>query len=145
MGRHNFGCTPIRLSIAGALITAWATIVGVVIAQLVAAGLAAERAQVEALQAYLKEIGDLLSNNPDVRGPASADNHDLRTLARAHTLTVLSGLNSTRKELVNDYLREVQLLDVLEPYHPDNSSRRKAKPQRGSSKLTKLTRNHLTQ
>jgi uncharacterized protein YjbI with pentapeptide repeats len=126
---------------AGALITGWATLLSVGIAQLVGAWLAterarvdalqaaeraqvealqaAERAQVEALQEYLKEMGALLSNNPGVRDRASADSDDLRTLARAHTLTVLSNLNPDRQELVNNYLREVQLLDALELYRPN--------------------------
>jgi uncharacterized protein YjbI with pentapeptide repeats len=131
---------------AGALITGWATLLSVGIAQLVGAWLAterarvdalqaaeraqvealqaAERAQVEALQEYLKEMGALLSNNPGVRDQASADSEDLRTLARAHTLTVLSNLNPARQELVNNYLREVQLLDALELYRPNATAAR---------------------
>jgi len=118
---------------AGALITAWATLLSVGIAQLVGAWLATERArvdapeaaertQVEALQAYLKEMGELLSKNPGVRDQASADNDDLRTLARAHTLTVLSSLNPTRQELAINYLREVHLLDALKHNHPDTEN-----------------------
>jgi hypothetical protein len=118
---------------AGALITAWATLGSAIFAQLattwraadrarVEALQAADRAEVEALQAYLKEIGELLSKKPGVRDPTSADDHDLRMLARAHTSTVLSILNSDREDLVIRYLRDVQLLDALELYHPDNSS-----------------------
>src|SRR5215218_7802659 len=44
-----------------ALVTAWATIVGVVIAQVINTRLAAERAQVEALQAYLQRMGELIT------------------------------------------------------------------------------------
>jgi hypothetical protein len=97
-----------------ALITAWATVVGVLIAQAVTARLAAERAQVDELQAYLKEMGDLLSGHPDLRDPASGSvNTDLRILARAHTRTVWSGLNRARRRYVLNYLRETQLLDAL--------------------------------
>jgi hypothetical protein len=101
------------LAAAGALITACATIVGVLITQLVAAWLATERAQVEALQAYLKEIGELLSKYPNVRNPVSAKEHDLRSLARAHTQTVLTGMNPARQEVVLKYLMETQLLEAL--------------------------------
>jgi hypothetical protein len=98
-----------------ALITAWATVVGVLIAQGVATRLAAERAQVDELQAYLKEMGELLSKNPTLRDPASGSfNSDLRILARAHTRTVWSGLNRARRTYVLNYLRETQLLDALE-------------------------------
>jgi hypothetical protein len=98
-----------------ALITAWTTVVGVLIAQAVTTRLAAERAQVDELQAYLKEMGELLSRNPNLRDPApSGFNSDLRILARAHTRTVWSGLNRARRIYVLNYLRETQLLDALE-------------------------------
>ena len=98
---------------SGALITAWATIVAVVVAQLVTAWLAGERAQVESQQAYLKEMGELLSQNPRVRDLAAENQEDLRILARAHTLTVLSGLNPARQQVVLNYLGETRLLKAV--------------------------------
>ena len=60
--------------------------------------LAQQRAQDEALQAYLDQMGSLLLEK-DLR--ASEEGSEVRTLARARTLTVLGRLDSSRKVHVN--------------------------------------------
>jgi uncharacterized protein YjbI with pentapeptide repeats len=69
--------------------------------------LARERAQDEALQAYLSQMGSLLLEK-DLR--KSAKDSEARTLARARTLTVLSRLNSARKARLLQFLYEAGLL-----------------------------------
>src|SRR5215203_4023897 len=54
--------------------------------------LAEQRAQDEALQAYLDQMGQLMLDK-DLRG--SEEESEVRTLARARTLTVLSRLDSS--------------------------------------------------
>jgi uncharacterized protein YjbI with pentapeptide repeats len=69
--------------------------------------LARERAQDEALQAYLSQMGSLLLEK-DLR--ESPKDSEARTLARARTLTVLSRLNSDRKARLLQFLYEAGLL-----------------------------------
>jgi uncharacterized protein YjbI with pentapeptide repeats len=74
--------------------------------------LARERAQDEALQAYLSQMGSLLLEK-DLR--ESAKDSEVRTLARARTLTVLSRLNSARKARLLQFLYEAGLLHKEKP------------------------------
>jgi uncharacterized protein YjbI with pentapeptide repeats len=69
--------------------------------------LARERAQDEALQAYLSQMSSLLLEK-DLR--ESPKDSEARTLARARTLTVLSRLNSDRKARLLQFLYEAGLL-----------------------------------
>src|SRR5215218_6745595 len=73
--------------------------------------LAEQRAQDEALQAYLDQMGNLLLEQ-GLRD--SGNGNEVRTLARARTLTVLSRLDSSRKGQVMDFLAEADLLQSLD-------------------------------
>lgn len=80
-----------------------------------AASLAAEqRAQDEALQAYLDQIGQLLL---DKDGPLreSGKGDEVRTLARSRTLTVLARLDGYRKGSVVRFLFESGLITYPTP------------------------------
>ena len=66
-----------------------------------------QRAQDEALQAYLDQMSTLLLEK-DLRN--SEEDSEVRTLARARTLTVLEGLDPSRKSLVIQFLEEAKLI-----------------------------------
>jgi uncharacterized protein YjbI with pentapeptide repeats len=69
--------------------------------------LAEQRAQDESLQAYLDQMSSLLLEN-DLR--ASDEDSEVRTLARARTLTVLARLDPSRQGRVMQFLGEADLL-----------------------------------
>jgi hypothetical protein len=69
--------------------------------------LAEQRAQDEALQAYLDQMSGLLLEK-DLR--TSEEDSELRTLARARTLTVLERLDPSRKTAVVQFLVEAKLV-----------------------------------
>jgi hypothetical protein len=69
--------------------------------------LAEQRAQDEALQAYLDQMSSLLLEK-DLR--QSEGDSEVRTLARARTLTVISRLDPTRKVAVMEFLSEADLV-----------------------------------
>jgi hypothetical protein len=69
--------------------------------------LAGERARDEALQTYLSEMGSLLLEE-DLR--VSERGSEVRTLARARTLTVLEMLDSERKSEAMQFLDEANLV-----------------------------------
>jgi uncharacterized protein YjbI with pentapeptide repeats len=69
---------------------------------------AKQRAQDEALQAYLDQIGKLLLEN-DLRN-SREKNQVCETLGRARTLTVLRRLDPGRKRSVLDFLYEADLI-----------------------------------
>ena len=69
--------------------------------------LARERAQDEALQAYLDQMNNLLLAH-NLRD--SEEYSEVRTLARARTLTVLGRLDSSRKRAALGFLSEAQLI-----------------------------------
>jgi hypothetical protein len=72
--------------------------------------LAAEnRAQDDALQAYLDQIGQLMLDR-DRPLRQSQDGDEVRTLARARTLTVLGRLDGNRKESIVAFLYESNLI-----------------------------------
>jgi uncharacterized protein YjbI with pentapeptide repeats len=73
--------------------------------------LAEQRAQDEALQAYLNQMGSLLLER-DLR--TSKEDSEVRTLARARTLTVLGRLDPARKTEVMQFLAEAKLLQKVE-------------------------------
>src|SRR5215217_2515966 len=74
--------------------------------------LARERAQDEALQAYLDEMSNLLLE----KALRSADeDSEVRSLARARTLTVLGRLDSGRKEKLLQFLYEAELIQKATP------------------------------
>lgn len=75
-----------------------------------------QRAQDEALQAYLDQMGQMLTDKdrPLHRSPRS---DRLRTVARARTLTVLSRLDGDRKARVLQFLYESTLIDATRE-HP---------------------------
>jgi uncharacterized protein YjbI with pentapeptide repeats len=71
--------------------------------------LADQRAQDDALQAYLDHIGELLlDNDKPLRNSEEGD--EVRTLARARTSTVLRRLDGERKGRVLQFLRESRLI-----------------------------------
>jgi uncharacterized protein YjbI with pentapeptide repeats len=77
--------------------------------------LAEQRAQDEALQAYLDQMGSLLLEK-DLR--ASDERSEVRTLARARTLTVLERLDPSRKKAVMQFLEEANLIQSVEARAP---------------------------
>ena len=75
-----------------------------------------QRAQDEALQAYLEGMGTLLLD----KGLLDSQGRDeVRTLARARTLTVLGRINADRKRSVVHFLQESGLIekDRTRPRH----------------------------
>ena len=77
--------------------------------------LAGQRAQDEALQAYLSQMGSLLKEK-DLR--ESKEDSKVRTLARARTLTVLGRLDPSRKTAAMQYLVEAELVQRAEGRGP---------------------------
>jgi hypothetical protein len=74
--------------------------------------LAKQRAQDEALQAYLDQMSELLLEK-DLR--ASDEDSEVRTLARARTLTVLGRLGPDRKIAILEFLYEASLINRKTP------------------------------
>jgi hypothetical protein len=72
--------------------------------------LAEQRAQDEALQDYLDQMGSLLLEK-DLR--ESEEDSEVRTLARARTLTVLGRLDPSRKTAVMQFLVEAELVQSV--------------------------------
>jgi uncharacterized protein YjbI with pentapeptide repeats len=70
---------------------------------------AEQRAQDEALQAYLDRMGQLLTEE-DLFGVRGQDAGNLRSLARSYTLTVLGSLDGRRKRDVVRFLYETGLI-----------------------------------
>jgi len=85
--------------------------------------LAEQRAQDEALQAYLDQMGQLILNT-DLMDPPdfSTKVNPSRTLARARTINVLPGLNTSRKERVCRFLLEARLISNAPPTYPNPPS-----------------------
>src|SRR5215212_7868863 len=77
--------------------------------------LAVQRAQDEALQAYLDQMGNLLLEK-DLR--ESKEDSEVRTLARARTLTVLGRLDPSRKSAVIAFLVEAELMQRVDGSGP---------------------------
>jgi uncharacterized protein YjbI with pentapeptide repeats len=77
--------------------------------------LAEQRAQDEALQAYLDQMGTLLLER-DLRN--SQEDSEVRTLARARTLTVLGRLDPARKAQVIQFLVEAELVQSVDDRDP---------------------------
>jgi len=71
-----------------------------------------QRAQDEALQAYFEGMGDLLLDEGLL---SSQLGEDLRTLARARTLTILGQVDGARKRSVVQFLYESRLILWYEP------------------------------
>src|SRR5215203_5325624 len=67
-----------------------------------------ERAQNDALQTYLEQMGQLLTKE-NLR--SSEEDADVRVLARSQTLTVLQGLGPGRKQVLLRFLYESHLID----------------------------------
>jgi uncharacterized protein YjbI with pentapeptide repeats len=140
LGGISIVASRIDLALAGALITAWAGLVGVLITQIVSASTAAaqrqreaeaeetrrelerlgeeasrerqleiasQRAQDEALQAYLEQVGQLLLEK-NLRD--SEVGSEVSTLARTQTLSVLNRLDGPRKRSVLQFLYESSLI-----------------------------------
>src|SRR5215216_5150101 len=77
--------------------------------------LAEQRAQDEALQAYLSQMGSLLLEK-DLR--ESKEDSEVRTLARARTLTVLGRLDPSRRTAAMQFLVEAELVQRVEGRGP---------------------------
>src|SRR5215208_4817576 len=77
--------------------------------------LAKERAQDEALQAYLDQMSNLLLEK-NLR--TSEEDSEVRTLARARTLTVLGRLDPARKTEVMQFLVEAKLIQSVKGREP---------------------------
>jgi hypothetical protein len=74
-----------------------------------------QRAQDTAIQAYLDQMGNLLLEK-DLR--TSKEDSEVRTLARARTLTVLSRFDTSHKEAVIEFLVEAELVQEVEGRGP---------------------------
>jgi uncharacterized protein YjbI with pentapeptide repeats len=74
--------------------------------------LAVQRAQDEALQAYIDQMGSLLLER-DLRN--SAEGGEVRTLARARTLSVLERIDENRKARALRFLYEANLITSPHP------------------------------
>lgn len=74
--------------------------------------LEAQRAHEAALQNYFEQVGSLLIEKP--LRQASHDD-DLSTVVRAQTLTVLEGLEPTRKRILLQFLYESELMNKDKP------------------------------
>src|SRR5215211_5825407 len=77
--------------------------------------LAVQRTQDEALQAYLDQMSTLMLEK-DLRN--SEEDSEVRTLARARTLTVLGRLDTSRKEEVMQFLVEADLVRGVDGRDP---------------------------
>src|SRR5215210_1135511 len=77
--------------------------------------LAVQRAQDEALQAYLNQMSGLLLEK-DLR--ESEKDSEVRTLARARTLTVLGRLDPSHKSAVMEFLVEAELVQRVKGRGP---------------------------
>src|SRR5829696_7968162 len=77
--------------------------------------LAKQSAQDEALQAYLDQVSTLLLEK-DLRN--SDEDSEVRTLARARTLTVLGRLDPARKTEVMQFLSEANLIHSVNGREP---------------------------
>ena len=77
--------------------------------------LAVQRAQDEALQDYLSQMGSLLLEK-DLR--KSEEGSEVRTLARARTLTVLGRLDPSRRTAAMQFLVEAELVQRVEGRGP---------------------------
>src|SRR5215217_3551987 len=77
--------------------------------------LAVQRAQDEALQAYLNQMASLLLGNGLRK---SEEGSEERTLARARTLTVLGRLDTSRKTALMQFLVEADLVGRVEGEDP---------------------------
>ena len=71
-----------------------------------------QRAQEQALEAYLDEMGSLLLDR-DLR--SSEEDDEVRTLADARTSTVLSRVDGSRKTTVVLFLHQSKLIQRIEP------------------------------
>jgi uncharacterized protein YjbI with pentapeptide repeats len=74
-----------------------------------------QRAQDTAIQAYLDQMGNLLLEK-NLR--TSKEDSEVRTLARARTLTVLSRFDTSHKEAVIEFLVEAELVQEVEGRGP---------------------------
>jgi hypothetical protein len=78
---------------------------------------AEERAQAAELQDYLDQMGSLLLNK-DRPLRQSKEEDEVRTLARARTLTILERMNPSRKRQVIQFLYEADLIRGVEGSQP---------------------------
>jgi uncharacterized protein YjbI with pentapeptide repeats len=76
--------------------------------------IAQQRAQDEALQAYLDQMGQLLLDK-DMPLRKTKESDEVRILARARTLTVLGRLDGDRKRSVVQFLYEADLINKKRP------------------------------
>jgi uncharacterized protein YjbI with pentapeptide repeats len=77
--------------------------------------LAEQRTQDEALQAYLTQMSTLLLEKNLRTSGSSEEDSEVRTLARARTLTVLRRLDSEHNSDILQFLREAQLISGTDP------------------------------
>ena len=84
---------------------------------------AEQRAQDEALEAYLDDMTELLVEHR-LRSrhlEETEDAEDVREVARARTLTVLARLDAKRKRSVLQFLEEAQLIEATNPLYINES------------------------
>jgi hypothetical protein len=78
-----------------------------------------KRAQDETLQAYLDQMSSLMIGQPGQTSlRASKENSEIRTLARARTLTVLQRLDPLRRRTVMQFLMEASLVQSVDERVP---------------------------
>ena len=75
-----------------------------------------QRTQDAALQAYLDEMSSLMIGKNSLRD--SEEDSEVRTLARARTLTALGRLDPSRKTAVMEFLVEAELVQKIEGREP---------------------------
>ena len=80
--------------------------------------LAVQRAQDEALQAYLAQMSTLLLEKNLRNSGSSEEGTEVRTLARARTLTVLRRLDPSRKTALMQFLVEADLVQRVDGRDP---------------------------
>jgi len=80
--------------------------------------LAEQRAQDEALQAYLNQMSMLLLEKNLRNSGSSEEDTEVRTLARARTLTVLGRLDPSRKKALIQFLVEADLVQRVDRRDP---------------------------
>jgi len=73
-----------------------------------------QRADDAALQSYLDQMNNLLLEH-NLRNPEEGQDSEVRTIARARTLTVLGRLDSSRKKQVMQFLYEADLINSPQP------------------------------
>ena len=99
---------PQNATLVGALLAGFIALLGILVNQIVNTRLARSGAQDDAMAAYLKTIGDLLTDKKLLDHDSATS--PVRALARAQTLAVLEQIDQTRKRTLLQFLYEAGLI-----------------------------------